>query len=141
MFAYMLDTALVSNSSTIVALNQGKDPIKEKYFECTYQLVMELVKITIEMRNQVFLASNIKQKIALVLDRPVPQPELHQSDGPALGYTPKRCTMCQKALAGKDYSKKNYIPCVKILCQSCDNATCQEHMLQKSLSCANDHAI
>ena len=114
MFAYMLDTARV-NSSTIVALNQGEDPIKEKYFECTYQLVMELVKITIEMRNQVFLASNIKQKIALVLDRPVPQPELHQSDGPALGYTPKRCTMCQKALAGKDYSKKNYIPCVKIL--------------------------
>ena len=131
----MLDTARV-NSSTIVALNQGEDPIKEKYFECTNQLVMELVKITIEMRNQVFLASNIKPKIALVLDRPVPQPELHQSDGPALGYTPKRCTMCQKAVAGKDYSKKKlYSLCQDTsVRQSCDNATCHEHMLRKSLS-------
>jgi len=46
----MLDTARV-NSSTIFALNQGKDPIKEKSFEYTYHLVMELVKLTIEMRN------------------------------------------------------------------------------------------
>ena len=85
----MLDTARV-NSSTIVALNQGKDPIKEKSFEYTYQLVIELVKITIEMWNQVFLASKIKQKIALVLDGSVPQPEPHRNDGPALSTTPKR---------------------------------------------------
>ena len=31
--------------------------------------------------------------------------------------------------------------CVKTLRQSCGNATCQEHMLQKCLSCANNHAI
>ena len=47
---YMLDTARV-NSSTIFALNQGKDPIEERSFEYTYQLVMELVKPTIEIRN------------------------------------------------------------------------------------------
>ena len=110
MFACMLDTARV-NSSTIFALNQGKDPIKEKSFECTYQLVMELVKPTIEMRNQVFLSSKIKLKIA-VLDRPVPQPAPHRNDGPALGATRKRSTtkcMCQKAAAGKDYSKKKVL--------------------------------
>ena len=48
MFTYMLDTARI-NSSTIYALNQGKDPIKGKSFEYTYQLLMELVKPTIEM--------------------------------------------------------------------------------------------
>ena len=35
MFAYMLDTARVS-SSTIFALNQGKDPVEGKHFEYTY---------------------------------------------------------------------------------------------------------
>ena len=67
---------------------------------------MELVKPIIEKRNQVFLASKIKQKIALVLDRPVPKPKPHRNDWPALGATRKSCTMCQKAAAGKDYSKK-----------------------------------
>jgi len=85
----MLDTARV-NSSTIFVLNQGKDPIKEKSFEYTYQLVIELVKLTIEMRNQVFLILKTKQKIALVLDRPVPQPEPPQNDLPALAVTRKR---------------------------------------------------
>ena len=108
MFAYMLDTARV-NSSTIFPLNQGKDPIKEKSFEYTYQLVMKLVKPTTEMWNQVFLASKIKQKIALVLDRLVPQPEPHRNDGFALGGTLKGCTMCQKAAAGKDYSEKKVL--------------------------------
>ena len=42
------------NSSTIFALSQGKDPIKEKSFEYTHQLVMEFVKPTTEIRNQVF---------------------------------------------------------------------------------------
>ena len=41
---------------------------------------MELVKPIIEKRNQVFLASKIKQKIALVLDRPVPKPKPHRND-------------------------------------------------------------
>ena len=107
-FAFMLDTAQV-NSSTIFALNEGKDPIKEKSSEYTYRLVMELVKPTTEMGNQVFLASKIQQKIALVLDRPVPQPESYRNDGPTLGATRKRWSMCQKAAAGKDYSKKRVI--------------------------------
>ena len=55
----MLDIARV-NSSTIFALNQGKDPIKEKSFEYTYQIVMELVEPTIDMWDQVFLTSKIK---------------------------------------------------------------------------------
>ena len=49
----MLDIVLV-NSSTIFALNQGKDPIKEKSFKYTHQLVMEFVKPAIEIRNHVF---------------------------------------------------------------------------------------
>ena len=69
---------------TFFAFNQGKGPIKEKSFEYTYQLVMKLVKPTIEIRNQVFLASKTKQKIVLVLNRPVPQPEPHRNYGPAL---------------------------------------------------------
>ena len=69
---------------------------------------MELVKPTIEMRKQIFLASKIKQKIALVLDRHAPQPGPHRNGGPAFGATRKRCTMCQKAAAGKDYSKKKF---------------------------------
>ena len=82
----MLDIARV-NSSTIFALNQGKDPIKEKSFEYTYQIVMELVEPTIDMWDKVFLTSKIKQKNSLVLDRPVPHPEPHRNDGPALGAT------------------------------------------------------
>ena len=82
----MLDIARV-NSSTIFALNQGKDPIKEKSFEYTYQIVMELVEPTIDMWDQVFLTSKIKQKNSLVLDRPVPHPGPHRNDGPALGAT------------------------------------------------------
>ena len=54
MFAYMLDIVR-ANSSTIFALSQGKDPIKEKCFEYTHQLVMEFVKPTTEIRNQIFL--------------------------------------------------------------------------------------
>ena len=71
---------------------------------------MGSVKPTTEMRNQVFVASKIKQKIAIMLDRPVPQPELHQNDGPTLGATRKRCTMCQKAATRKGYSKKIPFP-------------------------------
>ena len=106
---------------------------KGKILRIHIQLVMGSVKPTTEMRNQVFVASKIKQKIAIMLDRPVPQPELHQNDGPTLGATRKRCTMCQKAATGKGYSKKkkDSIPYVKTLCQSCGNATCREHMLQK----------
>jgi len=137
MFAYMLDTARV-NSSTIFALNLGKDPVKEKSFQYTHKLVMELVTPTIEKRNQVFMASQIKQKIAIVLDRPLPQLAPLRNNGPALSDTRKRCTMCQAEAAGKDYSiKKSSVPCVKTLCQSCGNATCQQHMLQKCHSCAN----
>ena len=51
----------------------------------------------------------IQAKIALVLDRHAPQPEPHRNDGPALGANRKRCTMCQKAAAGKDYSKKKVL--------------------------------
>ena len=50
---------------------------------------MELVKPTNKMRNEVFLALKINQKVALVLDCPVPQPELHQNGGPALSATQK----------------------------------------------------
>ena len=92
-FAFMLDTAQV-NSSTIFALNEGKDPIKEKSSEYTYRLVMELVKPTTEMGNQVFLASKIQQKIALVLDRPVPQPESYRKTT----LRKKLYSLCQETL-------------------------------------------
>ena len=100
-----------ANSSTIFALSQGKDPIKEKCFEYTHQLVMEFVKPTTEIRNQVFQASKIKHNN--VLNSPVLQPEPHRNDGPALGATRKRCTMCQKTAAGNDYCNKRKVifPC------------------------------
>ena len=139
MFAYVVDTARV-NSLTIFTLNQGKDPIKEKSFKCTHQLVVKLVKPTIEMRNQVFLASKIKQKIALVLDRPLLQPELHQMMDLLLVLLEKGVICIRWQLLEKA-TLESSIPCVKTLCQSCGNVTCQEHMLRKYLSCANNHAI
>ena len=51
MFAYILDTARV-NSSTVFALNQGKGPIKERFFEYTYQILLELAKPTIKIRTK-----------------------------------------------------------------------------------------
>ena len=93
---------------------------------------MGSVKPTTEIRNQVFVASKIKQKIAIMLDRPVPQPELHQNDGPTLGATEKGVLCAKRQLLEKATLKeKDSIPYVKTLCQSCGNATCREHMLQK----------
>ncbi|XP_057296254.1 piggyBac transposable element-derived protein 1-like [Hydractinia symbiolongicarpus] len=132
MFSYMLDTARV-NSSTIYSLNKGIDPLQQKSFEYAFQLVMELVKPTIQKRSQNGMLSITKQKINLVLGNAQCNPEPRAAIGPAFAETRKRCTVCQAENAGENYSqKKKSIPCVKSLCQSCGNTTCQAHMIQKS---------
>ena len=88
MFSYMLDTARV-NSSTIYAMNQGVDPIKQISFEYTFQLVMELMKPTMEGRNQNGMLMTTKQKISLVLGRAPPIPEPRAENGPAFGCNKK----------------------------------------------------
>ena len=121
-FAYMIDTARV-NSSTIYALNKKIDPLKQKSFEYGFELVMQLVKPHIARRNQKYLPMVIKRKIALVI-------------GDNSENDKGRCTLCQRVAAGCGYTeKKKSIKCVKSLCQSCGNPTCQEHMVQKCQVC------
>ena len=61
---------------------------------------------------------------------------------------PKKARLSAKAAINNilrfveiDEDKCVKTPRVKTLCQSCGNATCQEHILQKCLRCANNHAI
>jgi hypothetical protein len=89
--AYMIDTARV-NSSTIDALNKNIDPVKQKFFEYGFELVMQLVKPHIARRNQTCLPMVVKQKIRLIIgdNRQNDQPDA--DDGPAFGESRRRCT-------------------------------------------------
>lgn len=138
MFAYMMDTARV-NSSTIFAMNESTDPKKLKSFEYAFDLVMGLVTPTIERRNQTAMLAATKAKIALCLGNNAPNPGPRTNHGPAIAQQRKRCTLCQQECSGAGYSqKKSSVPCVKSLCQSCGNSTCQKHMVQKCWSCAKE---
>jgi hypothetical protein len=133
--AYMIDTARV-NSSTIYALNKNIDPVKQKYFEYGYEMVMQLVKPHIARRNQVCLPMVVKEKILLIIGDNGQNDQPDADDGPKFGESRRRCTLCQKAAAGKGYSvKKVSIKCMKSLCQLRGNPTCQEHLVQKCKDC------
>ena len=103
--AYMIDTARV-NSSTIYALNKNIDPVKEKSFEYGFELVMQLVKPHIARRNQTCLPMVAKQKIRLIIGDNGQNDQPDADDGPAFGESRRRCTLCQKAAAGKGYTEK-----------------------------------
>ena len=134
-FSYMLDTARV-NSSTIYALNTNVSPLKQKSFDYGFDLVMQLVKPHIAQRNQTSLSTVIKQKIALIMGPNAGNDQLDTDDGPAFGESRRRCTLCQHAAAGEGYSeRKKSIKCVKSLCQSCGNPSCQDHIIQKCMKC------
>jgi hypothetical protein len=131
----MIDTARV-NSSTIYALNKNVDPVKQKSFEDGFELAMQLVKPHIARRNQNCLLMVVKQKIQLIIGDNGQNDQPDADDGPAFGESRGRCTLCQRTAAGKGYSEKKVsIKCVKSLCQSCGNHTCQEHLVQKCKDC------
>jgi hypothetical protein len=133
--AYMIDMACVT-SSTIYALNKNVDPVKQKSFEHGFELVMQLVKPHIARRNQTCLPMVVKQKIQLIISDNGQNDQPDADDGPAFGESRRRCTLCQKTAAGKGYSEKKVsTKCVKSLCQSCGNPTCQEHLVQKCKDC------
>jgi hypothetical protein len=137
MFCYMMDTARV-NSSTIFSLNNGVDPIKQKSFEYTFDLVMELVKPHIQMRSLAGLQSVTIEKIYHIIGRPAQQ-DRRGDYGPAFAEKRNRCVLCQKGAAGENYSvNKTTISAVKSMCQSCGNATCQKHLIHKCTSCAEE---
>lgn len=131
-FAYLLDMARV-NSSTILALNTGMDPLKQDSFKYDFDLVMLLVKPFIEQRNTERLSWLVESKIALIIGRP-PQPELPANDelGPALSDTRERCYICVKEAFGAGYTKKRkLLSSNRSICQGCSRYTCKNHLVQK----------
>ena len=65
-FSFFLDTCPI-NASTVLALDQGKDPRKQDSYDFGFDLVMELVRPFIEIRSRNGLSSDITRKIKLVL--------------------------------------------------------------------------
>ena len=123
------------NSATIHALNCKQDPCKVDSFEYAFDLTMQLVKPYIMERNTSSLQWQIKNKIALVLDRPDEQREI-DGGGPSISEKRARCHICYTNAAGEDYKQtKGRLPCLKSLCQSCGKHTCRDHFRQTCEKC------
>jgi hypothetical protein len=52
------------------------------------------------------LSKVIKQKIRIIIGDNGQNDQLDADDGPAFGESRRRCTLCQKAAAGKGYPEK-----------------------------------
>jgi len=65
-FAYVLDTCRV-NASTILVLNNAKDPRMQDSFDFGMDLVTDLVRPFIEMRPRIRTTTEIRIKIRTVL--------------------------------------------------------------------------
>jgi len=65
-FACVLDTCCV-NASTMLALNNAKDPRMQDSFDFGMDLIMALVRLFIEMRPRIGTTNKIQMKIRTVL--------------------------------------------------------------------------
>jgi hypothetical protein len=53
----------------------------------------------------VYMPMVVKQKIGLIIGDNGQNDQPNTDDGPAFGESRRRCTLCQNAAAGKDYSE------------------------------------
>ena len=131
MFAHMHDTARV-NSSTIFALSQGKDPIKEKSSEYTYNLWWDQSNPPLRCGTKSSWLQKSSKKLLLCWIVLYHSQSCTKMMDLLLVLREKGVLCAKRQLLEKGtLKKKDSIPYVKTLCQSCGNATCPEHMLQK----------
>ncbi|XP_057293812.1 uncharacterized protein LOC130622372 [Hydractinia symbiolongicarpus] len=119
-FAYILDMARV-NSSTLFALNNKIDPLKQYSFDFGMSLVFGLVGPFVKQRDPANLKPGIKQKIALTLaSMGIPNavtPTPVNARFPAVGERRRRCKIC---IEGMEHGvTQDKILSQKSLCQSC----------------------
>lgn len=135
-FAYILDMARV-NSSTLFALNNKIDPLKQDSFDFGMSLVFGLVGPFVKQRDPANLKPGIKQKIALTLaSMGIPNavtPTPVNARFPAVGERRRRCKIC---IEGMEHGvTQDKLLSQKSLCQSCGNSTCQKHLVRICHSC------
>ena len=86
-----------------LSLHETLHPMRNQY---GFELVMQFVKPHIARRNQTCLPIVIKQKIRIIIGDNGQNDQPDADDGPVFGESRRRCTLCQKAAAGKGYPEK-----------------------------------
>ena len=143
-FAYILDVCRV-NASTILALNAGVDPRKQKAYDFGMDLALNLIRPHVQRRSLCGLQSTIRYKISLILGNEAATVPLHQaatssSTSPMFSpksETRKRCRVCMSDMSGPGHKKrKDEMTKSKNQCQMCGKPTCLQHTVQICSKCS-----
>lgn len=137
-FAFLLDTCRV-NSSTILAMNERKDPREVDALDFGWQLSESLVMPLIQQRSLNGLPITIQQKMEFMLGRPVrAQPQADRVQFDAKSETPRRCRTCIDASHGQGHkAAKKRMAKRQSQCQQCGEAVCQDHSVLLCKRCKN----
>ena len=131
-FAYLLNTCRV-NSSAVVALNEGKDPLKQDSFEYGFSLVMQLTRPFIETRSHLGLPRVIVEKIKIVLQEP--KDSFDSSELSAFPTQSTKARRCVECTAKTTDGVRNKVGKVLSQCQRCGKAVCQKHSFRFCEGC------
>ena len=134
--SYVSDMARV-NSSTILSLGKKKDPTKVDSFEYCFNLAKQLITPYLEQRSLNGLGWVTRQKIQLVLGRPVAeQPPRLDEPGPSTSDTVSRSHVCISDNIGTGHKlNKDKMKRIQSLCQKCARNTCRQHLTQTCKIC------
>ena len=137
-FAYILDMACV-NVSTLFALNNKKNPLKQDLFVFGMSVVFGLVGPFIKRHNQSRLSPCIKTKIALTLGMMsirvanVLNPNTNAAPFPSLNDKKKRFKRRIEEMEPGE-NEKSIAP-QKSFFQFCGNHSCQKYLVHICDSC------
>jgi len=113
-FAYVLYICRV-NASTILALNNAKDPRMHDSFDFGMDLLMALVRLFVEMRLCVGITTEIQRKICTFLG---------ETNAPT--QSPQQAALLPAQISGKGAKiAKDKLSKVLSQCQACGKAVCQ----------------
>ena len=135
--SFVLDTCRI-NASTILAMNDNKDPRKVNSLNFGWQLSEALVMPFIQQRPLQGLAISTQRKMEIILGMSLHAPpaavaELHHD---AKSDTPRRCRHCIQVSHGQGHKnvKENMAKC-RSQCQHCGEAVCPKHSVLSCITC------
>ena len=133
-FAYLLDTIRV-NSSSLLALNSGKNPKSINSFDFGWELATQLVTPHIERRSRVGLTSTVLRKISTFTGAKEIE---HEQQLPHAKQLEKRarCRKCLSECQGQDQkANKDKLKKTTTACQTCGKGYCSKHLIYTCTNC------
>ena len=133
--AYLLDTIRV-NSSTLLAMNDGKDPKSINSFNFGFELATDLVMPHIDRRSRQGLSLSVLQKISSFTGEKLNKSMEVIGNFSNSSEHRARCKECLSECQGVGHKgKKDKLTKTKSLCQKCGNPYCQNHLIYICNNC------